>query len=149
MPPEEKEITPRCKRWQTSRFIVNISMRKMILEVGYSKSMIYEILKIFRRITFFIPRWSYDIYFAWKIQKNTGLLILNSLKQRNNIFNFIVNRNWKKLTDSRKRAKILADNRKCHHPIETLFPQTLFNWLKAFPLNNQCVTRGEGRFPFV
>ena len=36
------------------------------------------------------------------------------------IFNFFVNRNWKKLADSRKRAKILADNRKCHHPIETL-----------------------------
>ena len=31
-----------------------------------------------------------------------------------------VNRNWKKLTDSRKRAKILADNRECHHPSETL-----------------------------
>ena len=25
----------------------------------------------------------------------------------------------KKLTDSRKRAQILADNRKSHHPIET------------------------------
>ena len=36
------------------------------------------------------------------------------------IFNFFVNRNWKKLADSRKKAKILADNRKCHHPIETL-----------------------------
>ena len=36
------------------------------------------------------------------------------------IFNFFVNRNWKKLTDSRKRAQILADNRKSHHPIETL-----------------------------
>ena len=36
------------------------------------------------------------------------------------LFNFFVNRNWKKLADSRKRAKILADNRKCHHPIETL-----------------------------
>ena len=32
----------------------------------------------------------------------------------------MVNRNWKKLTDSRKRAKILADNRKSRHPIETL-----------------------------
>ena len=31
-----------------------------------------------------------------------------------------INRNWKKLTDSRKRAKILADNRKSYHPIETL-----------------------------
>ena len=37
------------------------------------------------------------------------------------IFNFFVNRNWKqKMTDSRKRAKILADNRKGHHAIETL-----------------------------
>ena len=33
----------------------------------------------------------------------------------------LFNRNWKKLTDSRKRAKILTDNRKSHHPIETLF----------------------------
>ena len=36
--------------------IVNISMRKMILEVEFLKSMIYEILKIFRRITYLIPR---------------------------------------------------------------------------------------------
>ena len=28
--------------------------------------------------------------------------------------------NWKKLTDSSKRAKILADNCKSHHRIETL-----------------------------
>ena len=67
----------------TNFFIVNISMRKMILEVEYSKSMIYEILKIFRRITYFIPRWSLDINFALKIQKNTGLLTFNSLVQRN------------------------------------------------------------------
>ena len=54
--------------------------------------------------------------------KNTGLLIFNSLKQKKLIFNFFVNnRNWKKLTDSRKRAKIVADNRKSHHPIETLY----------------------------
>ena len=45
------------------------------------------------------------------------------MKQKKLIFNFFVNRNRKKLTDSRKRAKILADNRKSHHPIETvLFP---------------------------
>ena len=37
--------------------------------------------------------------------------------------NFFVNRNWKKLTDSRKTAKILADNRKRHHPIETLLSE--------------------------
>ena len=45
-------------------------------------------------------------------KKNTGLLIFNSLKQKKLIFNFLVNRNWKKLTGSRKRARILADNRK-------------------------------------
>ena len=61
-----------------------------------------------------------DLYFAFKIEKKTGLLIFNSLKQKKLIFNFFVNRNWKKLADSRKRAKILADNRKSHHPIETL-----------------------------
>ena len=42
------------------------------------------------------------------------------MKQKKLIFYFFVNRNWKKLTDSRRRAKILADNRKSHHPIETL-----------------------------
>ena len=54
--------------------------------------------------------------------KNRGLLILNSLKQKKLIFNFFVNRNWKKLTDSRKRVKTLGDNRtrKSHQPIETL-----------------------------
>ena len=35
----------------TNVFIVNISMR----EVEYSKGLIYEILKIFRRITYVIP----------------------------------------------------------------------------------------------
>ena len=46
--------------------------------------------------------------------------MFNSLKQKKIIFNFVVNRNWKKLTDKRKRAKILADNRKSYHLIETL-----------------------------
>ena len=58
--------------------------------------------------------------FCFKDTKNTDSLIFNSLKQKNLIFNFFVNRNWKKLTDSRKRAKSLAHNRKIHHPIETL-----------------------------
>ena len=58
---------------------------------------------------------------CFKDKKNTGLLIFNLLQQKKLIFNFFVNRNWKKLTDSRKRAKILADNRKSHHPIKTLF----------------------------
>ena len=43
------------------------------------------------------------------------------MKEKKLVFNFLVNRNWKKLADSHKRAKILADNRKGHHPIETLF----------------------------
>ena len=43
-------------------FIVNISMRKMTLEVEYFKSMIYQILNIFKIIIYFIPRWSQDIY---------------------------------------------------------------------------------------
>ena len=60
--------------------------------------------------------------FWFKDTKNTGWLIFTFLKQKKLIFNFFVNRNWKKLTDSRKRAKILADNRKSHHPIETLSP---------------------------
>ena len=42
------------------------------------------------------------------------------MKQKKFIFNFLVNRNWKNVTDSRKRDKILADNSKSHHPIETL-----------------------------
>ena len=64
--------------------------------------------------------------FCFKDTKNTGLLIFNSLKQKKLIFNFVVNRNWKKITDSRKRAKILADNRKSYHPIETLLSRTLW-----------------------
>ena len=60
--------------------------------------------------------------FCFEDTKNTGLFIFNSLKQNQLIANFFVNHNWKTLTDSRKRAKILANNRKSHHPpIETLF----------------------------
>ena len=61
-----------------------------------------------------------------KDTKNTGLLIFNSLKQKKLIFNFFVNRNWKKKNRSRKRAKILADNLKSHHPIETLC--RIYDW---------------------
>ena len=50
--------------------------------------------------------------FCFEDTKNTGLLIFNSLKQNKLIFNFFVNRNRKKLKDSRKKS---------HHPIETLF----------------------------
>ena len=82
-------------------------MCKIVLEVEYFiKSMIYQMLKFFKRIAYFIPRW------------------FNFLKQKKLIFNFFVNRNWKKLTDSRKKAKILADNRKSHYPIETLLEES-------------------------
>ena len=57
--------------------------------------------------------------FCFEDTKNTGLLIFNSLKQKKLIFNFFVNRYLKKLTDNRKKAKILADNRKSYHPIES------------------------------
>ena len=75
--------------------------------------------------------------FCFKDTKDTGLLIFNSLKQKKLIVNFVANRNWKKLTDSRKRAKILADNRKSYHPIETLLknkakPNNLENEYFAF-----------------
>ena len=77
-------------------------------------------LKFFKRIASFYPVVILRPLFCFESTKNAGLLIFNSLKQNTLIFNFLVNRNWKKLTDSRKRAKILADNRKSHHPIETL-----------------------------
>ena len=84
----------------------------------------YELsnVKIFQKNSSFHPEMIRRplIYFDTKIQKNTGWLIFNFLKQKKLIFNFFVNRNWKKLTDSRKRAKILVDNRKSHHPVETL-----------------------------
>ena len=48
--------------------------------------------------------------FCFEDTKSTGLLIFNSLKQKNLIFNFFVNRNRKKITDSGKS----------HHPIEIL-----------------------------
>ena len=40
-----------------------------------------------------------------KDTKNTGLLIFIYLKQKKLFFNFLVNRNWNKLTDSRKTTK--------------------------------------------
>ena len=69
-------------------------------------------------------------------------MIFDSLKQKKLIFNFFVNRNWKKLTDSRKRPKILADNRKSNHPIETLLSYHLnifvtLNPLKMFRINKE------------
>ena len=68
-------------------------------------------------------------YILLKDTKNTALLIFNSLKQKKLIFNFFVNRNWNKITDSRKRAKILADNPKSHQPIETLLKTKVWVYL--------------------
>ena len=66
-------------------------------------------LKFFNSL--FHPEMILRSLFCFKVRKNTGLLIFNSLKQRKLIFNFFVNRNWK---------NVLADNRKRQHPIETL-----------------------------
>ena len=97
-------------------------MRKIILEVEhFIKSMIRQILKFFQKNGLFHPEMILRPLFCFKDTKNTGFLTFNSLKQKKLVFNFVVNRNWKKLTDSRKRAKILADNRISYHPIETLY----------------------------
>ena len=84
--------------------------------------------------------------FCFKDKKNTGLVIFNSLKQNKLIFNFFLNRNWTKLTDSRKRAKILPDNRKSHHPIETLlyclvsFPSFILRHFVIAPIRDTIQT---------
>ena len=96
-------------------------MRKIILEMEYFiQSMIYQIIKFFKRIGSFYPEIILRPLFCFEDKNNTGLLIFNYLKQKKLIFNFLVNRNWKNFTDSRKRAKISAHNRKSNHPIETL-----------------------------
>ena len=82
----------------------------------FINSMIYQMLKFFTRITSFYPEMILRPLFCFEDTKYTGLLIFNSLKQKK-----LTTVTEKKLTDSRKRAKILADNRKSHHPIETLY----------------------------
>ena len=72
-------------------------------------------VKLFQKNSLFHPETT-----CFKHKKNTGLVIFNSLKQNKLVLNFFVNRNWKKLTASRTRTKVLAENRKSHHPIETL-----------------------------
>ena len=51
-------------------------MSKIILEVEYFKKsiVIYQILKFFKRIAYFIPRWSKDLYFDLKIQNMQELI---------------------------------------------------------------------------
>ena len=58
--------------------------------------------------------------FRFKDTKEIQVYGYLTLCNREIIFNFLVNHNWKKLTDSLKRAKILANNRKSHNPIEIL-----------------------------
>ena len=86
----------------------------------FINSMIYQMLKFFTRITSFYPEMILRPLFCFEDTKYTGLLIFNSLKQNKLIFNFLLTVTEKKLTNSRKKAKILADNRKSRHPIETL-----------------------------
>ena len=101
----------RCARFESS---ANIGSR--ILYKKYDLSNV----KFFQKNGLFQPEMIVRPFFCVKDAKNTGLLVLDSLKQKKLIFNFVVNRNWEKLTDSRKRAKILANNRKCYQPLETL-----------------------------
>ena len=69
-------------------------MRKIILEMEYSvTSMIYQMLKFFKRITSFYPEMSLRPLFCYEDAKNTGLLTFNSLNQKKLIFSFVVNRN--------------------------------------------------------
>ena len=109
-------------------------MRKIIVEIEhFIKSMIYHMSIFFKRIASFYPEVIVRPLFCFESTKNAGLLIFNSLKQNKLIFNFLANRNWKKLNDSRKRAKILADNRKSHHHNETsLFAIYFFFNLRKF-----------------
>ena len=66
--------------------------RKMILEMEYFiKSMIYQMLKFFKRIAWFYPGMILRPWFCFEDTKNTGLLIFNSLKQKKLILNFFSN----------------------------------------------------------
>ena len=77
-------------------------MRKIILEVEYCMKQDLSNVKIFQKNSLFHPEMILRPLFCFKVRKNTGLLIFNSLKQKELIFNFFVNRNWN---------NILADNR--------------------------------------
>ena len=101
------------------KLTIDIFMRNIRSGILYIK---YDLsnVKIFQKNSLYHPEMILRPLFCFKDTKNTRRLIFNSLKKKKLIINFFINRNWKKLTDSRKRAKILADNRKSHHPIETL-----------------------------
>ena len=66
-------------------------MRKIILEMEYFiRSMIYQMLKLFKRITSFYPEKILRPLFCFEDTKNTGLLIFNPLKEKKLIFNFLL-----------------------------------------------------------
>ena len=103
--------------WLLTFLCVELSnIRNWILHKKYDLSNV----KFLQKNSFILSRDNPKTFICFEDTKNTGLLIFNSLRQKNLFFNFFVNRNWNKLTDSRKRAKILADNRKGHHPFDTL-----------------------------
>ena len=58
--------------------------------------------------------------FCFKVTKKYKRINIKLFETKKLTLNVFVNHNWKKLTDSRKRAKTLTDNRKSHYPIETL-----------------------------
>ena len=79
-------------------------MTRDALAARNNEVMIYQMWNLKKKIAFY-PEMILGPLFCLKDTKNTGLLIFNSLKQKKLIFNFFVDRNWKILTDSRKRAK--------------------------------------------
>ena len=81
----------------------------------FINSMIYQMLKFFKGIISFYPEMILRPLFALKIQKIQVYQYLTLWNKRNSFLTFLLT-----VTDSRKRAKILADNRKSHHPIKTL-----------------------------
>ena len=69
-------------------------MRKIIFKMEYFiTSMIYQMLKLFKTITSFYSKMILRPLFWFKETKDTGLLIFNSLKQNELIFNLLVKRN--------------------------------------------------------
>ena len=76
------------------KLTIDISVRKIILEIEhFIKSMIYQMLKFFKRIASFYPEMILRPFFCFEDTKKTGLLIFNSLKQKKLIFNLFVNCN--------------------------------------------------------
>ena len=65
---------------------IDISMRKIIFKMEYFiNSMIYQMLKFFKRITSFYPVMILRPLFCFEDTKNTGLLIFNSLNLLNSL----------------------------------------------------------------